>query len=53
VHVLAIARGRLNREDLGAIIQQATAVCLAQRQELDRTQEQAKEREEEAWERSM
>src|SRR5258708_30462116 len=27
VHVLAIARGRLNREDLGAIIQQATAVC--------------------------
>ena len=53
VHVLAVAKGRLNRGDLKDIIQQATAVCLAQRQELDRTQEQAKEREGEAWERSM
>ncbi len=53
VHVLAIARGRLNRGDLKDIIQQATAVCLAQRQELDRTQEQAKEREGEEWERSV
>jgi len=53
VHVLALAKGRLNRGDLKDIIQQATAVCLAQRRALDRTQEQAKEREEEAWERSM
>ena len=53
VHVLAIARGRLHREDLQTIIQQATAACLAQRKELDlRREQQAKEREEAAWERS-
>src|SRR5207245_6749294 len=54
VHVLAIARGRLHREDLQTIIQQATAACLAQRKELDlRREQQAKEREEAAWERSV
>ena len=52
VHVLAMARGRLNREDLQAIIQKATQACLEQRRELDRVQEQAREREEAAWERS-
>src|SRR5947209_1680556 len=52
VHVLAIARGRLNREDLQAIIQKATQACLEQRRELDRVQEQAWEREEAEWERS-
>ena len=53
VHVLAMARGRLKREDLQAIIQKATEVCLVQRQELDRAREyQAQEREEAAWERS-
>ena len=46
VHVLAMARGRLNREDLQAIIQKATQACLEQRRELDRVQEQAWEREE-------
>src|SRR5438874_3346129 len=53
VHVLAMARGRLQRGDLQAIIQKATEVCLAQRQELDLAREhQAQEREEAAWERS-
>ena len=53
VHVLAMARGRLNRGDLQAIIQKATEVCLAQRRELDQVLEhQAREREEAAWERS-
>src|SRR6266702_411911 len=46
VHVLAMARGRLNREDLQAIIHKATEACRAQRQELDRAQEHAREREE-------
>jgi len=53
VHVLAIATGRLSREDLQAIIQTATAACREQRYELDRAQEQAREREEAAWERSI
>ncbi len=54
VHVLAIARGRLKREDLQAIIQKATEACLEQRQELDLAREQQArgEREEAAWERS-
>lgn len=54
VHVLAIAKGRLNREDLKDIIQQATGACLSQRQELDHTlaQQVRGEREEAAWERS-
>src|SRR5437588_11764147 len=52
VHVLAMARGRLHREDLQAIIQKATQACLEQRRELDRVQEQAWEREEAEWERS-
>src|SRR5437016_4381530 len=39
VHVLAIARGSLKREDLQAIIQKATEACMEQRQELDRVLE--------------
>ncbi len=53
VHVLAVAQGRLNREDLRAIIQQATDTCLAQRRKLDHAVEQAHGREEAAWERSV
>src|SRR5947199_3149758 len=34
VHVLAMARGRLQRGDLQAIIQKATEVCFAQRQKV-------------------
>src|SRR5205085_7526624 len=50
VHVLAIARGSLKREDLQAIIQKATEACMEQRQELDRVLErQGREREEAAW----
>jgi hypothetical protein len=52
VHVLAVARGRLYREDLQALIQKTTDVCLEQRQELDRIQEHVQDREETAWERS-
>ena len=54
VHVLAIAKGRLNREDLKGIIREATGACLEQRQELDHTlaQQARGEREEAAWERS-
>src|SRR5207253_8961777 len=51
VHVLAIARGRLKREDLQAIIQKATEDCLAQRREVDQVLEQRREREEATWER--
>ena len=53
VHILAIARGRVNREDLQAIMQTATRACLAQRRALDRAGEQAREQEEAAWERSV
>ena len=55
VHVLAIARGKLNREDLQAIIQKATGACFEQRRALDRAVEQQArgEREEAAWERSV
>src|SRR6266536_1085993 len=53
VHVLAVAKGRLNKEDLQAIIQQATSACLTQRQELGRAAEQAKEREGAVWEQSV
>ncbi len=52
VHVLAVARGRLNRQDLQSIIQKATQACLEQRRALDLTREQTQEREGEAWERS-
>src|SRR5437588_6945241 len=53
VHVLAVSRGRLYREDLQAIIQKATEVCLEQRHALDLAREQqAHGREEAAWERS-
>ena len=53
MHVLAVSRGRLKREDLHAIIQKATEACMEQRQELDRVLErQGREREEAAWERS-
>jgi hypothetical protein len=52
VHVLAIAKGRLKREDLQAIIQKATEACQEQRQELDLMQEKRGQgREEAAWER--
>ncbi len=49
VHVLAVARGRLNRQDLQSIIQKATEACLEQRRALDLAQE----REGEEWERSV
>src|SRR6266702_1810562 len=53
VHVLAMSRGRLKREDIQAIIQKATVACLAQRRALDQVLEhQAREQEEAAWERS-
>src|SRR5947199_4791409 len=39
VHVLAVSRGKLGREDLKAIIQKATAACIEQRQQLDRVLE--------------
>lgn len=54
VHVLAVSEGRLNREDLKAIIQHATVTCLSQRKELDLSREQqTREREEAAWDRSQ
>lgn len=53
IHVLAIARGRLNREDLQAIRQQATTACREQRQELDRAQQPTHEQEGDAWDRSV
>src|SRR5207248_2543428 len=54
VHVLAIAKGRLKREDLHAIIHKATEACLEQRRELDLMQEKREQgREEAAWERSV
>src|SRR6266487_3822953 len=49
VHVLAMARGRLNRQDLQSIIQKATEACLEQRRALDLAQK----REGEEWERSV
>src|SRR5947209_18846196 len=53
VHVLAVSRCRLYREDLQAIIQKATEVCLEQRKELDLAREQqAQRREQVEWERS-
>jgi len=52
VHVLAVSRGRLNRQDLHSVIQKATQACLEQRKALDLAQEQTQEREGDAWERS-
>lgn len=49
VHVLAVAAGRLYKQDLQVIIQKATEACLEQRRELDHVLErQAREREEAA-----
>ena len=54
VHVVVVVRGRLNVQDFQALRQRATEVCLEQRQELDLMREQqAREREEAAWERSI
>jgi hypothetical protein len=53
VHVLAVAKGRLKKEDLQAIRQTATGACLTQRREIDQTQEQEREQEGAVWEQSV
>jgi hypothetical protein len=54
VHVLAVVAGRLNTQDLQAVIQRTTEVCREQRRELDLLREQKeREREEAEWERSV
>ena len=54
VHVLAVTRGRLNRQDLQQLTQEATAACAQQRWERDAAQEVTRQleqtREEGEWE---
>jgi len=56
VHVLAVAHGRLDRSDLAALTQTATAVCQHERRQHDQIregQQQEREREEAEWDRGF
>jgi hypothetical protein len=53
VHVVAIVAGRLNVQDFQALRQAATEAAVFQRKCRDLAKEQAREREEAQWERSV
>jgi hypothetical protein len=53
IHVLAIVKGRLERDDLQALIERATNVCLEQRHELDAGRSTAERREQEQEEEDL
>ena len=54
VHVVAVVQGRLEVSDFASLRHAATEACVAQRGELDQVRgQQAREREEAAWEREQ
>src|SRR6266704_3998466 len=54
VHVVAVVKGKLEQKDFASLRHAATEACVAQRGELDQMRvQQAKAREEAAWEREQ